>query len=194
MNASARKRKTTLRRRNYTLAKVKQIMTLCEITFWISDRGELLIPAETIADMGLKPGDPIHVAYLSSDGASNEFREFLLTQNGMEQIGEDISSIQIPLQLLEQANIPSDADVQIMCLDGMLLICRSASLDLEDMKEIFQRLKKAQQFSDYYGYEGDLENVSKQLVSVIEQLQEEEDDRECLMGKPDPADNAQANE
>ena len=75
-------------------------MTLCEFTFWISDRGELLIPAESIADMGLKPGDPIHVAYLSSDGAANEFREFLLTQGGVEQIGKDLSPIQIPVQLL----------------------------------------------------------------------------------------------
>jgi len=149
-------------------------MTLCEFTFWISDRGELLIPAESIADMGLKPGDPIHVAYLSSDGASNEFREFLLTQGGVEQIGKDLSPIQIPVQLLEQANIPADADVQIVCYDGMLMIYRSTSLGLEDLKEILQRLEKAQQFTDCYGFEPDLAGIRDQLGSFIDQLQEGE--------------------
>ncbi len=149
-------------------------MTLCEITYVVSDVGELLIPAEAITDMGLKPGDPIHVAYLSLDGASNEFREFLLTRDGTEQFGKDLSPIQIPVQLLEGANIPADADVHIMCFDGILMICRSAYLDLEDLKEILLRMEKAQQYTDYYGFEPDLASIRNQLGGFINQLEEGE--------------------
>lgn len=148
-------------------------MMLHEIACEISNKGDLLIPAAIVEEMGLNAGDQIHIAYLSSDGISNDFREFLLTQEGAEQINEDQSSVQIPVQLLEQANIPAESDIQIMCLDGIIIIFRSTILNIQELNEVLNRLNKARQILDFYDFESDLSLLSGRLNSIINQLQEE---------------------
>ena len=143
-------------------------MKLIEMTFEISENGDLRIPAEDIADMGLQAGEQVCVAFLSSDGATNDFREFAVARDHEEIVGEDYQSFQLPTQLLEQALIPPDADLQIMCLDGMIVISKREYLEIGDLEEILRRLDAVRRFSDDNILTRDLEQVKDQLLSFIE--------------------------
>ena len=120
-------------------------MYISELTFTVDRRGSIKIPASVLEKMGLFSGDHIRMAYLTQDGSVNTFREFLLLPDTIEEAetaGNDV--IQIPAQLMEQANIPSDADLQIACLDGALVIFRDAGLRSEDLQPILGGLQAAE--------------------------------------------------
>ena len=104
-------------------------MKIAEMTFTVDSRGNIRIPATVLSEMGLAPGDHVRVAYLTSDGVTNPFCEFMLLPelaDEQELMGND--AIRISAQLMAQANIPADADLQIACLNGALLICRDTGL------------------------------------------------------------------
>ena len=48
-----------------------------------------------------------------------------------ELMGND--AIRIPAQLMAQANIPADADLQIACLNGGLLVCQDTGLQPQEL-------------------------------------------------------------
>jgi len=146
-------------------------MIISEFSRHIGPTGNLLIPAEFINDMGLKPGDLIHIAYISKDGQANDYKEFLLSASGIDGIEED-SSIQIPNRLLEQADISADSELQIACFEGLIVICRGSALAPEDLTEILERLKKAQQLIDNYSVDEDLSQFKTQLAGTIQYLKE----------------------
>ena len=52
-------------------------MKITELTYTVTKSGGLRIPADIIKEMGINPGENVRVAYLSSDGDKNEFREFV---------------------------------------------------------------------------------------------------------------------
>ncbi len=150
-------------------------LTIAEFAYQVSTSGELVIPSETIADMMLKPGDTINVAFISKNGKANDFRELFLSEIGLEGIKETESSIQIPTQLLEQANISVDSDLQIACFDGLIVICKAESLELEELSEIYERMKIAQEFVEYYDYGESLSSIKDQLIDVIRYYEESGD-------------------
>ena len=142
-------------------------MTLIEITCQIDSLGNLLIPAETIAEMGLRANDFIHAAFLSHDGKTNDYREFLVSKDGIKATEEDDSSFQMPFELLEKANIDADSDLQIACFDGLIVICKSTSLNLDELSEILQRMILARRFADLYSTEDDLSQIKVRLEDTI---------------------------
>jgi len=94
--------------------------------------------------MGLFSGDHIRVAYLTQDGAVNTFREFLLLPDIIGETETEEDAIRIPAQLMEQANIPLDADLQIACLDGALVICRDTGFHSEELRSVLEGLQAAE--------------------------------------------------
>ena len=147
-------------------------MTLSEFSCRVNEAGSLVISSAVLADMGLKPGDLVQIAYLSKDGKSNDFREFLLSDAGLDGIDEGETSFQIPNRLLEQANIPVDSDLQIACFDGMIVVCKTSSLELEELSEILERMKIARQLAEHYGFDDDLSHIKAQLEDTIDFLNE----------------------
>lgn len=117
-------------------------MQISETTFTVSDSGSLKIPAAVIKEMGLSPGDHIRIAYLSRDGHRNIFREFLLSADPLDVLSED-DKIKIPSHLLNQAHIPDNADLQILCLSGCLLICPDSTLNTNELSSVFESLQIA---------------------------------------------------
>lgn len=117
-------------------------MQISETSFTVSDSGSLKIPATVIKEMGLSPGDHIRIAYLSRDGYRNIFREFLLSADPLDVLTED-DKIQIPSHLLNQAHIPDNADLQILCLNGCLLICPDSALNTNELSSVFESLQIA---------------------------------------------------
>lgn len=119
-------------------------MYISELTFTVDRRGSIKIPTSVLEKMGLFSGDHIRVAYLTQDGAVNTFREFLLLPDTIGETETEEDAIRIPARLMEQANIPSDADLQIACLDGALVICRDTGLQSEELWSVLEGLQTAE--------------------------------------------------
>lgn len=149
-----------------------ETLTISEFACRISKSGSLRISAKIIAEMGLKPGDYVYVAYLSRNGILNDYREFLLSSKEFDAIHEEKASFLLPTQLMEQARIPADSDLIIACFDGMIVICNNSSLELGELNEILERLRTANEYVDYYGFDGDIPYTKSQLADTIHSLQE----------------------
>lgn len=115
-------------------------MQISESVFTVRKSGNLLIPAAVLQEMGLHPGNHVRIAYLTEDGSKNTFQEFLLSKNPLEHLSEE-QQIQVPNHILETANIPKDADLQIVCLDGLILICQDPTLSIDELTAIFEQLQ-----------------------------------------------------
>lgn len=114
-------------------------MMLSETTYTVSQYGTLKISRKAISEMGLQPGDTVRVAYLTNDGQANIFREFMLTKDGVDSEEEE-GRIAIPATLLKQAGIPENADVQVICVDGAIVLCADPSLNTEDLEKLLHSL------------------------------------------------------
>jgi len=117
-------------------------MTIIETTYTVSQHGTLKISRKAISGMGLQPGDTVRVAYLSDDGQANIFREFLLTKDGIDAATAD-GQIAIPTDLLEQAGIPQNADVQVIYGNGAIVLCPDPCLDVENLEKLLHSLEIA---------------------------------------------------
>ena len=74
-------------------------MKISELQLRLDINGELVIPTELLREMELFPLDTVYLAYLTRDGLKNEYQEFLLTPQPLEDL-ED-GKIVIPSSLLE---------------------------------------------------------------------------------------------
>lgn len=152
-------------------------MTISEFTCIVDSTGSLVIEPESIAEMGLRPGELVHIAYISEKGVSNDYREFLISKSGVNGIEESESSFQIPTSLLEQANISTDSDLQIACFDGLIIVCRSSVLEQEEYEEILERLKTASRFSDFFSDEDGLDDIKSKLADTIHYFEERKEEQ-----------------
>ncbi len=148
-------------------------MIISETTYTVNQYGALKIPCETTAEMGLRPGDAVRVAYLSEDGKANTFREFLLTKSGIDSMEED-SRIGIPTTLLKQAGIPENADVQVVCGNGTIILCADPPLCAEDFEEIVSALGVATDILSQLPSESD--RAIEMLKNALDQEGADEDD------------------
>lgn len=117
-------------------------MKILEITFTVDNGGSLRIPSRTLREMGVAPGDHVRVAYLTDNGERNTFKEFLLTPEGVEYC-EEPQQLVIPVPLLQQAGIPENADVQIVCLNGALVIMQETALSQTELLSVLDGLLTA---------------------------------------------------
>ena len=113
---------------------------ISELRLNLGENGELVISSEILQGMGLLPLDSVYMAYLTKDGLKNEYQEFLLTPRSLENLGED-QKIMIPSALLEQANISLGEDIQILCLNGAILLCEDSVLNKQDLELLLQQLQ-----------------------------------------------------
>ena len=123
-------------------------MKIAEMTFTVDSHGNVKIPAAVLSKMGLAPGDHVRVAYLTPDGVANPFCEFMVSSVFTDESGlADNDEIRIPAQLMAPANIPADADLQVACLNGALLICRDTGLQPQELCGILEGLQAAEDLS-----------------------------------------------
>lgn len=152
-------------------------MQISETTFTVSRNGSLKIPAEVIRDMGLGPGSHVRVAYLTHDGQHNSFQEFLLSANSLDDLSDE-RQFCVPSQLLRQSNIPLDADLQIICLDGLLIICQDTALSSDELDAVLDSLRDADKL--VCGLPMEVTQAQAQLKDVVNSLQEGENSSDIL--------------
>ena len=71
------------------------------------------------------------------------FKEFLITAEGIQSQNNEEQRIAIPNQLLQQANIPEDADIQVICLDGILVIACDPGMNQDELADVLDSLWSA---------------------------------------------------
>lgn len=146
-------------------------MKIAEMTFTVDGRGNVKIPAVVLSEMGLAPGNHVRAAYLTLDGIANPFCEFMLLPefaDEQELMGNDV--IRIPAQLMAQANIPADADLQITCLNGALLICRDTGLQPQELCAVLEGLQAAEDLASMLPQEA--QQALLQLEQTINTIRE----------------------
>lgn len=104
-------------------------MILREIFLATNENGELLVNDHILSQMGIGKNEQIYIAYLcpSNTEIANEFREFILTKDGVEKIQretemEEEVSLTIPNELMINAGIPLEADLDVICKKGLIVI------------------------------------------------------------------------
>lgn len=150
-------------------------MRILESTFTVGSNGALKIPTSVLQEMGLFPGDHVRIAYLTCDGQKNSFQEFLLSANPLDELSEE-QQIRVPNHILEDANIPSDADLQILCLDGYIVICQDSALSPDELVSVLEQLQNMDELT--FALSGDPAQMREQLEELINRFQEGVDSSE----------------
>lgn len=120
----------------------------------VDTHGLLILPA---IPAGLTPGDQVNVILASQGEESAPL--LLLTQTGIEvalplcalteshapeedEEADDEEGLNLPGELLEDAGISADSDLEIICGDGAIVILASDILNRlpEELTEFFQEL------------------------------------------------------
>lgn len=143
---------------------------IAEATYTVNKYGCLKLPATVMREMGLGPGSHVRVAYLTRDGDKNSFREFFLSPRGIGEANQEDESIAVPEELLRQANISESADIQILCLDGCILIFREDMMSIKELATAADGLRTANEMVS--GLPSELNHVKNQLVEFAEGLKE----------------------
>ncbi|WP_041272707.1 AbrB/MazE/SpoVT family DNA-binding domain-containing protein [Desulfitobacterium hafniense] len=113
----------------------------------VDNEGRIVLPAEATGSAGLKPGDEVYVTLAAKGSGGPMFAIVpgdagdavtLLWQGDKE--GED--ELQLPHGLLEEAGIPLDSDLDVICSDREIIIRPSDPLEsLPDvLRGLFENL------------------------------------------------------
>ncbi|WP_455436134.1 hypothetical protein [Hungatella hathewayi] len=123
-------------------------MILREIFLETNENGVLLVNDHILSQMGIGKNEQIYIAYLcpSDTEIVNEFREFILTKDGVDKIQREIEmeeevSLTIPNELMIDAGIPLEADLDVICKKGLIVI-KSAKADEILPQEVLEACKE----------------------------------------------------
>lgn len=119
-------------------------MMLREIFLETNENGVLLVNDHILSQMGIGKNEQIYIAYLcpSDTEIVNKFREFILTKDGVEKIQREMEMeeevlLTIPNELMIDAWIPLEADLDVICKKGLIVI-QAAKADEILPKEVLE--------------------------------------------------------
>ena len=103
------------------------MIRLVEIEGKMNEKGCIEIPAVVLEQTDIRTGESVKLIYLAeAEELQNESREFILLRENQEMPAELIQpqeiTFQIPQELLADAGIPLDADLDIVCRDKRIII------------------------------------------------------------------------
>ena len=84
--------------------------------------------------MGLDIGGDVFVSFISNGQEANVYRELLIASASLQELDSAPKSIAIPDELMENAGIMPDADIQIICGQGVILITAQASMSTSELR------------------------------------------------------------
>ena len=91
-----------------------------------------------LAQTGIRTGEEVNLIYLAAGEKDyrNESREFMLKraeEDPLEELQSGETELKLPPQLLADAHIPLDADLDIVCLDRKIVILPTEDVESEDV-------------------------------------------------------------
>ena len=141
-------------RRSFCVFWTKHIR-ISESSYTIGDEGRLVIPATDLAEMGLSPGQNVFVAYIADDDLANQYSEFTVSSVSLSEM--DCSQrIAVPQPLLEEAGIDPDGEVQVICVEGAIIIAEDSALNEDELSEVVDRLRAANDRAQQFANEPDI--------------------------------------
>ena len=96
------------------------------------------------------------MAYITDDGLADRYHEFTVSSVSLSEL-DTTQQIAIPQQLLEQAGIDSNAEVQIACIDGAIIITGDTPLTEDELSEVVDRLRAVHEHTQQIPSELDTE-------------------------------------
>ena len=93
---------------------------------------------EMFEQTGIRTGEEVNLIYLAAGEKDyrNESREFMLKraeEDPLEELQSGETELKLPPQLLADAHIPLDADLDIVCLDRKIVILPTEDVESEDV-------------------------------------------------------------
>ena len=132
------------------------LIKISESSYTIGDDGRLVIPADDLTQLGLTAGPDVFVAYLTDYDLANRYHEFTVSSVSLSEL-DTTQQIAIPQQLLGQAGIDSNAEVQIACIDGAIIITGDTPLTEDELSEVVDRLRAVNDLTKHFPGELDTE-------------------------------------
>jgi bifunctional DNA-binding transcriptional regulator/antitoxin component of YhaV-PrlF toxin-antitoxin module len=95
-------------------------MKLVELRTRVGNDGRIVVPEDSVNAAKLCPGDEVFL-YLEDRPC-------------------DACELKVPVELLEEAGIPEDSDLEVICIDGTIVIMETDILDnrSEDLSKLFE--------------------------------------------------------
>lgn len=116
------------------------MVQLVELEGKVTENGCIEIPVALFQQTGICTGDAVKLLYMAEEGeGQNRAKEFLIARTGQD-VAEELAqeeplAFQIPEVLLKDAGIPMDADLDIVCREGCILILPTEAVEAVQVPE-----------------------------------------------------------
>ena len=114
-------------------------MKVSETTYTVNKFGNLHIPKTVLQRMGLHAGNHVRVAYITDDDEKNVYCEFLLSADSIDAV-ESSEQISVPTKLMRQAKLAENVDIQVICVNGAIVLCSDDALTSEELQIVLDGL------------------------------------------------------
>lgn len=107
------------------------MLQIVEVEGRMNEKGCVEIPMLVMEQTGILTGEAVKLLYIAEgkDSLKNPAKEFLLVREDQDIAGEitdeEKVELKIPPELLADAGIPMDADLDIVCMDQKIVILPS---------------------------------------------------------------------
>jgi hypothetical protein len=121
----------------------KRDMKLMEIQCIVDTNGQLVIPEQFTRDMGIAPGDIVMITNVINTGSDmNTDKDLVLTRDTIAVDVKWDNEMTLPYRLLEEAEIPVQSELDIVCVEGAIVIMQTDILDSlpDDLRGLFKDL------------------------------------------------------
>lgn len=116
------------------------MIQLVEMEGKMNENGCIEVPAAVLEQAGIRGGEVVKLIYMAEkESLKNETKEFLLVRAGQDVAGElareEEIAFQIPQELLKDAGIPMDADLDIVCQEQKIIILPAEQTEEVELPE-----------------------------------------------------------
>lgn len=126
------------------------MLQLVEMIGRMNEKGCIEVPVVLMEQTGIRTEDEVRLLYIAAgeNDFRNEAKEFLISRadnDPSEKILNDTNvELKLPPELFKDANIPMDANLDIVCMDKKIVILPADDPEMEivppELMEIFDEL------------------------------------------------------
>jgi len=100
---------------------------------------------------------------------NHSYKEFVVSSKSLGRKPDDApEQIRIPTALLQQAGISPDADLQIVCGNGLVVIMRDATMSAEELTAVCAALRAADETIGLLPAGIDIDQLEEALQEAVE--------------------------
>ncbi|MBO5158075.1 MAG: hypothetical protein J6B94_00595 [Lachnospiraceae bacterium] len=126
------------------------MLQLVEMIGRMNEKGCIEVPVVLMEQTGIRTEDEVRLLYIAAgeNDFRNEAKEFLISRadndSGEKILNDTNVELKLPPELFKDANIPMDANLDIVCMDKKIVILPADDPEMEivppELMEIFDEL------------------------------------------------------